>query len=65
MPRQWDFGNVTELSSGATTIVVALNVAQGEVSGNATIVDGRVIAQTRAPTADAAISRLMGDVPFN
>lgn len=63
MPRQWDFGNVTELSSGATTIVVTLNVAQGEVSGNATI-DGRVIAQARASTADAAISRLMGDVAF-
>ncbi|MGA8297091.1 MAG: hypothetical protein WB770_08630 [Acidimicrobiales bacterium] len=63
MPRQWDFGNVTELSSGATTIVVTLNVAQGEVSGNATI-DGMVIAQARASTADAAISRLMGDVAF-
>ena len=63
MPRQWDFGNITEMSSGSTVISVVLNVAQGEVSGNITSPPGgRVIAQARASTADAAISQLMGDV---
>lgn len=61
MPRQWDFGNITELTSGTTTVIATLNVGKGEVSGNATV-DGRVIAQVRASTADTAISRLVADV---
>ena len=62
MPRQWDFGNVTELTITVSGVVfqvnVTLNVANNESYGNAVIPTpgwGGTIAIARSSTANQAI----------
>ena len=68
MPRNWDFGNTTELTVNGKSVTISIRFASNEVSGTAAVREagtpwssGNVVGMARASTAESVITQLVSD----